>query len=290
MAHLGEVSQGQFNIEMDDEHIQRLLDGIKETLGNISEKQEQNDPDFQCDQSDKQLKPHVKDKKKIILLKKQCLVCDKFIKKRNFKEHTESHKAKFSNNWDDRCKLLCEVCEKPFTYEILIGHMKKVHNKKLNANRKSIHQISQGIQKKVFHSCGVCDLPILFIRYKVKGHVEQLHNISLKEYQDKYIEKQYKCETCEFVCSSSTLLNQHEKEEHEGLVRFGCRACQFKAFRFVTLRTHVSKIHNGTKDLVIEFEKISSKIVKNNRNRKNQSCRICFQIIQGSKINNELFK
>merc|ERR1712129_220777 len=279
---------------MDDEHIQRLLNGIKETLNVISEKRDQYDQHIQHNQHKK---PHVIDKRKRSILEKQCIFCDKYIIKHDFKEHTESHKAEFSNKCDDFCKFLCAVCEKPLLYERLRDHMKKVHN--VNENRKLRNQRAQSIQEKVFHSCKVCDLPILFVRYKVKRHVEQMHKMTYKEYQDKYIEQQeikkittikgfkeehFKCETCEVLCSSRKFLSQHEEEEHEGLVRFGCRACQFKALRFPVLKTHVSRIHNGTIDLIIEFGKESDTHAEKNKKLKTQSCRICFQIIIGGKV------
>ena len=51
--------------------------------------------------------------------------------------------------------------------------------------------------------------------------------MSFKEYQERYLEKEEK------------------EKDNEGLVRYGCGVCSFKAFIYGSLKRHVTKIHKG---------------------------------------------
>ena len=64
--------------------------------------------------------------------------------------------------------------------------------------------------QKVFHKCGICGICLVFTQEMVKRHI-MVHKMSLKEYEDKFFDNDI---------------------IYEGLVKFGCNACNFKAFGF----------------------------------------------------------
>ena len=72
-------------------------------------------------------------------------------------------------------------------------------------------------------------------------------------------------------------------EEHDGLVKYGCNACQFKALKYAALKKHAKREHNGTKDLIINFG-------REIRKTKELSCRVCSQIIKDHRLLRAHFK
>ena len=105
----------------------------------------------------------------------------------HMKDHSEDLKRfRFSNNTVDYCKSLCKVCGEAFPLTRMRDHTKKRHDMVITEYKKKFNQDYYDIIEKVFHKCGICELPLIFDSDVIATHLH-VHSITHKEYNLKYV-------------------------------------------------------------------------------------------------------
>ena len=121
-----------------------------------------------------------------------CYVCDHDVdSKTSFPQHMKEHsedlkRFRFSNNTVDYCKSLCKVCGEAFPLTRMRDHTKKRHEMVITEYKKKFNQSYYDIIEKVFHKCGICELPLIFDSDVIATHLH-VHSITHKEYNLKYV-------------------------------------------------------------------------------------------------------
>ena len=127
---------------------------------------------------------------------RHCFVCDADnVDKKVFAQHMKDHsqdteRLKFSNSTIDYCRTLCKICGKALPITTMRQHTKNDHNMTITEYKKEYNQEYFDIVEKVFHRCGLCQLPILLDSDMVASHLHSnkaTHNMSHKEYNLKYM-------------------------------------------------------------------------------------------------------
>ena len=127
----------------------------------------------------------------------RCYVCDKTcdLDMKTFALHMKDHseelkKFRFSNNTLDYCKSACKICGEALPLTRMREHTKKRHEMVITEYKKKFNQSYYDIIEKVFHKCGICEIPILFDSDVISSHLSgngKAHNISHKEYNLKFM-------------------------------------------------------------------------------------------------------
>ena len=125
---------------------------------------------------------------------RHCYVCDSDnVEKKAFAQHVKDHsqeRLKFSNSTIDYCRTLCKICGKALQITTMRQHTKNDHNMVITEYKKKYNQEYFDIVEKVFHKCGLCQLPILLDSDVVASHLHSnkaTHNMSHKEYNLKFM-------------------------------------------------------------------------------------------------------
>ena len=115
------------------------------------------------------------------------------VEKKAFAQHVKDHsqeRLKFSNSTIDYCRTLCKICGKALQITTMRQHTKNDHNMVITEYKKKYNQEYFDIVEKVFHKCGLCQLPILLDSDVVASHLHSnkaTHNMSHKEYNLKFM-------------------------------------------------------------------------------------------------------
>ena len=127
----------------------------------------------------------------------RCYVCDKTcdLDMKTFALHMKDHseelkKFRFSNNTLDYCRSACKICGEALPLTRMREHTKKRHEMVITEYKKKFNQSYYDIIEKVFHKCGICELPVLFDSDIISSHLSgngKAHNISHKEYNLKFM-------------------------------------------------------------------------------------------------------
>ena len=105
----------------------------------------------------------------------------------HMKDHSEDLKRfRFSNNTVDYCKSACKLCGEAFPLSRMREHTKKRHDMVITEYKKKFNQSYYDIIEKVFHKCGICELPLIFDSDVIATHL-RVHSITHKEYNLKYV-------------------------------------------------------------------------------------------------------
>ena len=109
----------------------------------------------------------------------------------HMKDHSEDlKKFRFSNNTLDYCKSACKICGEALSLTRMREHTKKRHDMVITEYKKKFNQTYYDIIEKVFHKCGICEIPVLFDSDIISSHLGgngKAHNISHKEYNLKFM-------------------------------------------------------------------------------------------------------
>ena len=129
---------------------------------------------------------------------KKCHVCDlDSIETKNVKQHMANHlevlkNYRFSNYLVDRCKTTCKLCGKRLYLKIMRGHTKTAHGIQITEYRTKFNQFFYNIVEKVFHRCGICQLPILLDSDAIASHLgnnKVTQKMSHKQYNENFMNK-----------------------------------------------------------------------------------------------------
>jgi len=92
----------------------------------------------------------------------------------------------FSSDYADVCKYMCIVCNK--SVDRLKTHMIAIHGQKASEVKIS----KKNFRTETYHKCGVCERVILFTKVRIRNHVAQSHNMSIREYDQQFMKPKIK--------------------------------------------------------------------------------------------------
>lgn len=127
---------------------------------------------------------------------RHCFVCDA-VNITDFPQHMSNHvddlkMFKFSNNTIDNCKTACKVCGEVFPLTSMRNHTKSRHNLPITEYKAKFNQQFFDIVEKVFHRCGLCELPILLDSDSIASHInssKNSHPLSHREYNERFLNR-----------------------------------------------------------------------------------------------------
>ena len=91
----------------------------------------------------------------------------------------------FSNDYADVCKFRCNLCDLDIDTEKIRSHINSNHDSSALADTEL--DSNRPYSVKTFHKCGVCGKTLLFTRIRLRYHIINDHNMSMQEYNDKFI-------------------------------------------------------------------------------------------------------
>ena len=63
--------------------------------------------------------------------------------------------------------------------------------------------------------------------------------------------KPFKCDNCEYSCSTKSMMKGHDAFVHEGKKSFKCDVCDYTRSPKSLMKRHVSSVHEGVKTIQI---------------------------------------
>ena len=188
---------------------------------------------------------------------------------------------KYSNNYEDCCKIECQICFQVLFVNYLRGHTQSKHQIDIASYKKKFGSDYTYVVKS-FHKCNICGSEMLFDQDTIATHVRNKHDTSLKDYNFKYMDlnhkrqlheesesikstsklkkKKYSSEThkdkadqlvtskenkCDQNSSSKSKLVQNDYQWFNGNT-FSCKVCNFKSTSLDNFKWHVKVDHNST--------------------------------------------
>jgi len=194
----------------------------------------------------------------------------------------DNQTKKFSNNYENCCKIECQICYQVLFVNYLRGHTQSKHQMDITSYKKQFGSDYTYIVK-TFHKCNICGSEMLFDQDTIASHVRKKHDTSFKDYNTKYMEVNYKQKLKKEdpnIKTSSKLKKKREYDGHKNkademvartenktdpsiskstkskLVEndfqwfngntFSCKVCNFKSTSLDNFKWHVKTDHNTT--------------------------------------------
>ncbi len=134
------------------------------------------------------------------------------------------------------CEYKCDDCGRKFIVRDCFAKHIKVSHGRISRSR-------EGLVKRVFHKCKLCEKPIVCQMEDLVQHYKLVHNITYKEYCEqtgcKIKEKVFN----NFLNSSDLFKSLKLSNQIGNLCVFVCQTCSKKFSYSVSLQSHYKKVH-----------------------------------------------
>jgi hypothetical protein len=100
---------------------------------------------------------------------------------------------------------------------------------------------------KYYKTCIKCNTKFKCDKCDYKCSTKSNLNIHIKQVHDKI--KDIKCNLCDYKCSRKYDLNKHIKSVHDKIKDIKCDLCEFKCSQKVNLDRHIKMVHDKIKDI-----------------------------------------
>ena len=93
----------------------------------------------------------------------------------------------YSNDMANACKIICKICSKTVALNLMRQHTKFVHKMTIKEYRSVHGNYRNEMLEPIFHhKCGICSKDMLLDSYEIHKNTV-VHNLSLKDYNTKFI-------------------------------------------------------------------------------------------------------
>ena len=93
------------------------------------------------------------------------------------------------------------------------------------------------------YKCSRCKCP------KMESMFEVRKNTGIRNKTCIECKVRYRCDKCDYKCSTNTLLKQHIKQVHDKIKNFECSRCDYKCSDNSNLQKHIKQVHDKIKDV-----------------------------------------